>query len=766
MEGALERRQHGFGKIVDRDAKAHGAELGGKLEAIVASHKQKPKIGDIDPALILKVQLSGNIPEETWAAMGMTLLADEADESLVLFANDAELQEFKRRVSEYQKGPPAGKKNPVYAGLIGAIASVSELVPGDRIGPVLRGENKNAGADFAVADVELLDIELWQPNQAAVLGFVARVERTLHDHGGILVNEYRGDSMTLVRARVGGDGIRALLELPEVFIIDRPPQPDLPLFDVSSFRVAQLGAVIPPGANAPIIGIIDSGVNSAHPLLAGLVAEVFSVPDALGDADDRGHGTPVSGIAIYGDVRQHVEQGEFAGHFRVASAKVVDSHGNFSDTGLVPTYMAAAIRRLHQIGCRVINLSLGDPKRMAGDKPTPWAALLDELARELDLIIVVSAGNRRDLIASYGDGVVAAYPNCLVDEKGRILEPATAVNVLTIGSVAHSNGIGGNDAEEAGVVPLTQSGYPSPFTRTGPGVGGIIKPDFVDFGGTAVFDGPTQSLQGGDHRAEAGVVSLNRNYLNRMLTAVSGTSFAAPLAAYKAALVREALPEASANQVRALLAISAEHPEAALKCLKDFDEDKILHVLGHGIIDAEKAAYSDDHRVVLVREDTLPVNRFAVYEVPVPQIFQQEKGTRRIRVALAFDPIVRHTRLDYAGLSMSFDLYRGATAEEVFNACRKWADAEGDAFKLIDSRRCKLTPSTRLRGSGTLQCGSFIAQRSLEGYGDSYFLTVRLEGGWASAISPEQRFAVAVELQHQAEIALYQQVQQRVQLPV
>jgi hypothetical protein len=74
------------------------------------------------------------------------------------------------------------------------------------------------------------------------------------------------------------------------------------------------------------------------------------------------------------------------------------------------------------------------------------------------------------------------------------------------------------------------------------------------------------------------------------------------------------------------------------------------HLLGHGVVDAERAIYSEDHRVVLIREDTLDVDRFAVYEVPVPDIFREEEGTRRIRVALAFDPVVRHTRLDYAAL--------------------------------------------------------------------------------------------------------------------
>ena len=110
LEGASERRQHGFGKIPDRDTKAHGGGIAGKVAAVVAGHKEKPKIADIDPALILKVQTAGPIPEETWNALGMTLLADEADMSMILFADDVELKEFRRRLAEYLKDPPEGQK--------------------------------------------------------------------------------------------------------------------------------------------------------------------------------------------------------------------------------------------------------------------------------------------------------------------------------------------------------------------------------------------------------------------------------------------------------------------------------------------------------------------------------------------------------------------------------------------------------------------------------------------------------------------------------
>jgi len=766
LEGAMERRQHGFGSVVPRDAKGHGAGLQAAIEAVVAQQKAKPPIANVDPALILKIQTTGGIAEETWQSLGMTLLANEADKSVVLFANDKELAEFKRRVAEYQKDPPAGQKNPAYAGLIGAIESVSELAAADRIGPILRGEGKTGPQHFAADALELLDVELWQPDAESVLGFVARAESVLQAQGGELVNEYRGSAMTLLRVRAAGAAIRALLDLAEVFVIDRPPQPDTPLFDVSSFDVENLGPIAAPHADAPVIGVIDSGITAAHPLASGALKGAFGAPAALGDDDQRGHGTPVAGIAIYGDIRQRVDQQHFNARFFIASAKVVDHAGRFSDDAVVPATMESAIRRLHaEFHCRVINISLGDHKHMAGDKPTPWASILDQLARELDLVIVVSAGNRTDLMVKYGDAVVDAYPACLTDAEARIIEPGTAVNVLTIGSLAHTNGLDADDEAQAGVVPLTAQGQPSPFTRIGPGVGRILKPDFVDYGGTVVFDGPTQTLADGRTRAAAGVISLNRGYLERMLTAVTGTSFASPLVAYKAAILREAFPDASANLIRALLAIGAEAPEAALECLAKLSEDQVLHVLGNGVIDIEKAFNSNDNRVVLYREDALDVNRFAVFEVPIPHLFQAEKGRRRIRVALAFDPIVRHTRLDYAGLSMSFDLYRGATAEEVFAACRKWEKAEGEPFRLMDARRCKLTPGPNLRGNGTLQRGTFTASRSLEAYGDNYYLAVRCEGGWASAITPNQRFAVAVELEHEAEIALYQRVRERVQLP-
>ena len=53
--------------------------------------------------------------------------------------------------------------------------------------------------------------------------------------------------MTLLRVRAAGDAIRALLNLPEVFRLDRPPEPDTPFFEVSAYQVDNLGPVVAPG---------------------------------------------------------------------------------------------------------------------------------------------------------------------------------------------------------------------------------------------------------------------------------------------------------------------------------------------------------------------------------------------------------------------------------------------------------------------------------------------------------------------------------------
>jgi hypothetical protein len=213
------------------------------------------------------------------------------------------------------------------------------------------------------------------------------------------------------------------------------------------------------------------------------------------------------------------------------------------------------------------------------------------------------------------------------------------------------------------------------------------------------------------------------------------------------------------------LVLSAEIPEATASRLSEWDEEEVARAVGYGHANIEFALSSDDNRVVLYREDRLPLDRFAVYEVPIPQLFQTESGFRQIRVALAFMPPVRHTRYDYPGASMSFRLLRGAGPKEVFDHCRKWEKkVEGEPFKLESRFDCKMRPGPQRRDRGTLQCATFTARTNISNYGNQYFLVVRCEEGWASSEIEELEFAVVVQLRHEAQIALYQRIEERVRI--
>jgi hypothetical protein len=187
-------------------------------------------------------------------------------------------------------------------------------------------------------------------------------------------------------------------------------------------------------------------------------------------------------------------------------------------------------------------------------------------------------------------------------------------------------------------------------------------------------------------------------------------------------------------------------------------------VCGHGMADLERAAFSDDARVVLYVEDELAIDHFAVYRIPIPQPFQTERGERHIRVTLAYDPPVRHTRTDYAGVGMSFRLIRGSDSDLIFDHYRKRTTDEGPFPELSGRFNCSLAPGPQAREKGTIQCATATFKRSLEAYGNDYYLVVRCEAGWATFLD-RQRFAVVVEISHEAEVQLYEVIRQRVRVP-
>lgn len=756
------RKTGGGGSPPARNPGGHSQRLGQELDDAITAQQARRRADAVDPSLILRVQMSGAMLEDEWNKVGLTVLSIDEDRTLVLFSSSDELNEFRRKIETYGAGIPAGQVNPSFAGFIANIESIAEVAPRDRIGMRAREAGMVDVADFQAGDTYIVDLELWD------LGRRDLRERKIDDivryaeaRGAEELDRHIGPNLTLLRLRCTGAVVHTLLAIEEIAELDFPPEPDTMVADRIDLALADLPEREELAEDAPLIGIIDSGVND-HPLIADIIVGSIAVPDTLGTADEHGHGMFVGGIATFGDLRAQLGARTLVRHARLCSAKVIDANGRFPNSRLTPRLMREAITRLNEeFGCRIFVIALGDRTKMVeGGKVGPWAQTLDELVRELDVVIVVAAGNRQPRSGQRIEQAVTDYPNYLMEDSNRLCEPAGGMNIVTVGAIAHGNGLSLRAEENVGVRPITEMFEPSPFSRSGPGVRGAIKPDFTDVGGTLIYDGPTAALRGGEVSPDAGVMSLHYRPVDRLFAARSGTSHAAPLVAFKASLILARFPDASANLVRALLGGSAIIPEPASRRLDPLGSAAKLALCGHGRVDSERAAYSDDARVVLYAEDELEIDHFAVYQIPIPEPFQSVRGRRNIRVSLAYDPPVRHSRLDYNGVSMGFRLIRGCDADKVFDHFRRRTAVEGPFPEMEGRFNCSLTPSSTVREKSSLQTASATFVRDVSTYGDTYFLVVRCAGGW-SGDAGQQGFAVTVEISHEAEVNLYERLRQR-----
>ncbi len=764
------RKQPGPRNQPERKHKPHSKKISEDIEKVVEGFATSSAKDAINPALIMKVVIDGFIADDEWAKIDLMLLTHTDDNAVVLFSSDEQLSALSSRVRAYGGEKPEKQKNQPHASFMNAVSSLQMLSADDRIGPVLRNAGFVASESFKDDTVYLLDVEIWRPSDDLVDVFIHRVITPFEGLGGEELGRYTPPSGVLLRVEGPGQAIRQLLEREEVATVDLPPRPDLSIGGSPDPDITEIGERFAPPESGVRIGVVDTGVNSGHPLLEQVVIGSFGVAGEP-SSDENGHGTAVSAIAAYGDIESMLAHGELRPRFQIASARVVNAHGGFSDKELAPEVVEVAIRRLNsEFNCRVVNLSLCDKDRPVKYRGSLWSEVLDDLARELDIVIVVAAGNNdhSSLTDAHEERIVDIYPAYLHDAANRILDPSGALNVLTVGSLAHVNGLSEEDGVE--VRPLAAFNEPSPFTTVGPGTYGAIKPDLVDYGGTAVFDGLVGRLRSAKHRPATGVLSLHHEYTERLFSTFSGTSFAAPLIAHKAALLLQKFPEASANTIRCLLAISAEQPAEAMAKLGAIHPRHVGAVLGYGHSDIESALFSEDGRVVLTAQGSLVHDQFAIYEVPMVEEFQETAGTREIRVALAFDPPVRRTRKDYIGVQMQFDLIRGSDVDTVFHAYRELQ--KDDDGKLEDTppglagrQYCVFSPSINLRKVGTLQCGTFTARQNITKYGDTYFLVVRCVGRWAEP-NEEQAYSLAVMLRHSEEMRLYEQLRERLTIRV
>jgi hypothetical protein len=153
-----------------------------------------------------------------------------------------------------------------------------------------------------------------------------------------------------------------MFTIEDVAAVDLPPVPDVTTAEALDLTLENTPRLNALADDAPLIGVIDSGLND-HPFLANIIAGAIGVPADLGTADDWGHGTRVAGVAVFGDLRAQLAAGTLQRGARLCAAKVVNERGEFDDRRLVPSQMREALTTLNQrFGCRIFVIALADGK--------------------------------------------------------------------------------------------------------------------------------------------------------------------------------------------------------------------------------------------------------------------------------------------------------------------------------------------------------------------------------------------------------------------
>lgn len=760
-----------------------------KANQIARSYQQiKQKFqGKIHPKLIyrIKINQSVDIPtfEKTLHAMGglsVLSVAENRKGYWVVFSNDEELKVFKQKVAQYS-GVVSGAKYDFF----NAIDIIEDIPIDEKIGISIKQEPLVENQTY------FLDVELWRMEDQALNGFINELKQMYSNQNDFrITDQLIMRSFALLRIKMSKKVFEEILELREIAKIERPIAPLFKPFEYREVEVDDIETFSPDDDAAGIL-VVDSGIVSNHPLLEKAVgAEENFQEGEKGVHDIAGHGTAVSGNALYGDIDESLKNKVFRPSNWLFSAKVMYAEKDFNNATeavydpdrLVESQLNEAVRHFldnAQYKIKVVNISIGNRFEIFGissNRQFPLANLIDELALEYrEVIFVVSAGNQNPVNFYTLKEIVEEYPDYLVqNQQFRIINPASSALSLTIGSVATSPKVFDARYGEDIWHTVAQTGEPAPFSRSGFGINGMVKPELVEDGGNLVirdnFGRVVENIGGK-------IPLLYNNPTEKMFTFDYGTSFSAPKVSNIIGKISNLYPNKSANFIKNLLLQSAE--SVVMPKFKDsgIKKDKaLLQMAGYGLPNYEKALYSYDNRIVLFDEGEIGLNKVKVFSVNVPKLFFETQGYKKISVVLTFDPIVRATRGDsYLGNRMEFKLFHSIDSDEVAsqfgetNVEEKDVDGEDTTPDALKPFEVILNPGANIRKSGCHQKGWKEYKREPKILPQAPLSLVLMNANkWINDDKHMQKYCLSLIIEHSQNIQIYNtirnEVQQRVRI--
>jgi hypothetical protein len=376
----------------------------------------------------------------------------------------------------------------------------------------------------------------------------------------------------------------------------------------------------------PCIAVVDLGVPIDHKQLKAFKRGQY-VPQDAPPPPVGAHGSLVASRIVFGDCPSAAALTSCTGTCRFFDAMVGDYPQGSGRTDLVNDKIVLdAMRGVRATApdVRVFNLSFGDTRPLSDFPPVERAEKtiqlqdLDNFVFANDAIVVVAAGNsERGVIPS------TAYPNHHTDLRWALGPWACGFNTLICGSFVARATVGGL---------VQHAGWPSPFTRIGPGMCECPVPAFSADGGN------TNSVY--QYQPDCGVWCFSDSGLTEDHP---GTSFAAPLLAREAAFTLHQLQSRCAPgtqpfavTAKAFLALTANGPTSDLRV-----NELTARTLGYGTVSANRLQSPRSGSAVFLWQGYVESTSDVVrVQIPIPRSWLDEAEEPILRLLVYSDPPV------------------------------------------------------------------------------------------------------------------------------
>jgi hypothetical protein len=516
--------------------------------------------------------------------------------------------------------------------------------------------------------------------------------------------------------------------------------------------------IIAPDYKAAKVCIIDSGIQENHRLIQCAIDTANSRSYLDGDATtadyvkQSGHGTKVAGALLY--PISIPRNGQIQLDSIIQNARILDKDGRISTSRFEPKLMEQIIADYPET--RIFNLSVADDAAYMGTHMPSLAASIDKLTHENNVLFIIAAGNLyQNSAVPTNPGIIEHlqagknYPTYLDETESKIASPGVSYFAITVGSIAME------DFEDEDYKALAGRNKVSPFSRTGLGMWGCIKPDVVEFGGDFMKNKLSNQLITNEITSPE-LVNSTMHGANAVGKDATGTSFSTPKVSYIASKLQSEHPEESAQMYRALIIQSARLPEHCFynPTVNDF------RYYGYGVPDVNRALNNSQSRITFIQDGKVGPKKADIYRLRIPDALKGEgRGFQiLVEVTLAFTAKTRLTRKGSHSYLSNWLEWRSSKYNESFSSFRNktlnYLDGEiddedidegGNAIQWIIRENPNWGVKGITRNNSTVQKSWAIIEP--QQFAEEFSIAVVGHSGWDKNLENETPYALCVSFE-------------------